>query len=53
MEKVVKIKRCKYSPIVSELKKQTEIAKNQGLDKVYELNKEDDLRKLTNKAKKN
>ena len=56
-EKIASIKIFEYSPLGSELKKETDIAKKQyrRLDKVYEFGKEDDFKKkakqLTNKYK--
>ena len=54
LEKAATIKRFEHSPLGSELKKQTDSAKKQyqALDKVYEFDKENDLKKLTDKDKK-
>ena len=53
LEKVATIKRFEYSAWGSELKKQTDIAEKQYqvLAKVYEFDKENDLKKLTDKGK--
>ena len=54
LEKAATIKRFEYLSLGSELKKQTDIAKKQYqvLDKICEFDKENDFKKLTNKAKR-
>lgn len=44
LEKAVRIKRCEYSPLGSEPKKETDVAKkqNHGLNKAHRFDKEDD-----------
>ena len=49
--KAATIKRCEYSPLPSELKKQAYIAKKQyqRLDKVYEFDQKKDVETINNK----
>ena len=54
LEKAATAKRFEYSPLGSELKKQADITKKQypGIDKVYEFDKDNGFKRLTNKVKK-